>query len=82
MTEIEIQRDILKQVIKKIIARIKNLQKQLEVEKKYRSAYGMFEDCGQYYQDQVTKTESVIEELISQKISFEKWRKKLSYEKI
>jgi excinuclease UvrABC ATPase subunit len=26
MTEIEIQRDILKQVIKKIIARIKNLQ--------------------------------------------------------
>jgi predicted DNA-binding protein YlxM (UPF0122 family) len=82
MTEIEIQRNMLNQVIKKIIARITEYQKQLEVEKKDRSELGMFEDCGQYYQDQVKKTEAIIEELISQKIYLEKWRKKLSYEKI
>lgn len=81
MTEIEIQRDMLNQVIKKIITRIKELQKQLEVEKKDRSALGMYEDCGQYYQDQVKKTEAIIEELISQKISLEKWRKKLLFQK-
>lgn len=34
MTEIEIQRNMLNQVIKKIIARITEYQKQLEVEKK------------------------------------------------
>jgi hypothetical protein len=79
MNEIEIQREILNQVIKKTIGRIKELQKQLEVEKKERKELGYYEDCGSFYQEQVIKTEAVISELISQKISLEKWRKKLKY---
>lgn len=49
MSEIEIQREILNQVIKKTIIRIKELQKQLEIEKKDRKELGIFEDCGSYY---------------------------------
>jgi hypothetical protein len=79
MNEIEIQREILNQVIKKTIGRIKELQKQLEVEKQERKELGYYEDCGSFYQEQVIKTETVISELISQKISLEKWRKKLKY---
>jgi hypothetical protein len=40
---------------------------------------GYYSDCGSFYQDAVTRTEAVISELISQKIMFEKWRKKLKY---
>lgn len=79
MTEIEIQRDILNQVIKKIITRIKEYEKQLEVQKKEKSFFGGFSDCGQSYDDNVIKTEAIISELISQKISLEKWRKKLLF---
>lgn len=79
MNEIEIQREILNQVIKKTIGRIKELQKQLEVEKEERKEFGRYEDCGSFYQDSVTRTEAVISELVSQKISLEKWRKKLKY---
>ena len=79
MNEIEIQREILNQVIKKTICRIKELKKQLEVEKQDRKELGMYEDCGSFYQDAVIKTEAVISELVSQKISLEKWRKKLKY---
>jgi hypothetical protein len=79
MNEIEVQREILNQVIKKTIGRIKELQKQLEVEKQERKELGVYEDCGSFYQDAVIKTEAVISELVSQKISLEKWRKKLKY---
>lgn len=79
MNEVEIQRDILSQVIKKIIARIKELQKRLEVEKREECSLGGYEDCGQFYGDAVKKTEAAISELINQKISLEKWRKKLKY---
>ena len=78
MNEIEIQREILNQVIKKTIGRIRELKKQLEVEKQEQKESGGYEDCGSFYQDAVTKTEAVISELISQKISLEKWRKKLT----
>ena len=79
MNEIEIQREILNQVIKKTIGRIKELQIRLDCEKQDRRDFGMFEDCGSYYQEKVAATEAIIEELISQKISFEKWRNKLKY---
>lgn len=80
MSEIEIQREILNQVIKKTIIRIKELQKQLEIEKKDRKELGIFEDCGSYYNEKVVATEAVISELISQKISLEKWRSKLKFQ--
>lgn len=43
MNEIEIQREILNQVIKKTINRIKELQIRLEAEKQDRHNLGMFE---------------------------------------
>lgn len=79
MNAIEIQRDVLNQVIKKTIGRIKELKQQLEVQKKDSIEMGHYSDCGSFYQDAVTKTEAVIEELVSQKISLEKWRKKLKH---
>ena len=79
MNEIETQIEILNQVIKKTISRIKELQKQLEVEKQEQKELGCYEDCGSFYQEAVIKTEAVISELVSQKISIEKWRKKLKY---
>ena len=75
----EIKREMLKLVIKSTITRIKELQKQLEVEKQERKELGGYEDCGSFYQEQVIRTESAISELVSQKISLEKWRKKLTY---
>ena len=60
MNEIEIQIEILNQVIKKTIGRIKDIQKQLEVEKQERKELGGYEDCGSFYQDAVIKTEAVI----------------------
>lgn len=79
MNEIEIQRELLLKITKQTIRRIKELQIQLEVEKKERSNYGSYEDCGSFYQEQVIRTESIISELIEQKKNFQKWRKKLKY---
>ena len=80
MVEKEIQRDMLNQVIKKTITRIKALQVQLKEEIQERTALGKYEDCGSFYIEQVIRTESAISELIQQKISLEKWRKKLQFE--
>ncbi len=80
MDKIEIQREILNQVLKKTILRIKELKNQLEIEKQERRELGSYEDCGEFYQRSVIQTEAKISELVSQKISIEKWRKKLKYE--
>ena len=58
---------VFKQVFKKFL-------------KEEKKEMGGYEDCGQFYCDEVMRTEVKIEVLVSQKISFEKWRKKLSYE--
>jgi hypothetical protein len=77
MTTNEAQRDILNQAAKKLIKRIKELQARLKVEEKECSEMGHYEDCGEFYHKEVASTKAVIDELISQKISFEKWRKSL-----
>ena len=77
MTTIDIQRDMLNQVAKKLIKRIKELKIRLEEDEKEERLMGHYEDCGQFYSDQVTGTKAKIEELVSQKISIEKWRKSL-----
>lgn len=77
MSVIDIQRDMLNQVAKKLIKRIKELQVKLEKDEKEERLVGHFKDCGQFYCDQVTETKAKIEELVSQKISVEKWRKSL-----
>lgn len=76
----EIQIELLKLIVKQTINRIKALQKELENDKKLRKEFGMYEDCGESYQVAVERTEARISELIGQKITFEKWRKKLKYE--
>ncbi len=68
-----------KKIVKHIICRIKELQKQLEVEKQERKEFGSYEDCGSFYQEQVMKTEVIISELISQKIQIEKLIKREKY---
>ncbi len=74
------QIEILQQIIKQTIIRIKSLQAQLIDEKRERKEMGAYGDCGDFYHAQVKQTETIISELISQKISFEKWRKKLKHE--
>ena len=74
------QIEILNEIIKKTIKRIKELQLRLVKEKEEYRLMGSYEDCGEFYKDEVKITEAVIKELISQKIAFEKWRKKLKYE--
>lgn len=64
MNEIEIQRKVLKDVIKKVISRIKDVQT---------------EGKNAYSQEDVWIKAGVEAELISMKISLEKWRKKLKY---
>ena len=79
MDDNEIQREVLNKVIKSIIIRIKELQKRLIAEEKDCNELGHYSDCGSFYQEQVIKTKAVISELVSQKISLQKWRKKLKY---
>ena len=71
-----------KEIVKHIIRRIKELQLQLEQQKKDRREFGHFEDCGSFYCEQVEKTEALISELISQKIQIEKLIKRLKYQQI
>lgn len=80
--KIDIQREMLNEVVKSVIKRIKELQRQLAIEQEDKRCFGSYEDCGEFYREQVTKTEAAIAELITQKISFEKWRKKLQYEEL
>jgi len=68
---------MLNQVKKKLVKRIKELQKQLVAEQKDASVFGGFSDCGDFYNEAPRKTQAVIDELIQQKISIEKWRKSL-----
>ena len=75
--KIESQREILNVVIKDIIKRIKQLQKDLVLQKEDCRCFGHYEDCGSFYQEQVSNTEAIIEELIRQKINFERKRKHL-----
>lgn len=75
--KIEAQREILNVVVKDIIKRIKHLQKEIIAQKEDRRDFGYYEDCGSFYREQVIETEAVIEELIKQKIHFERKRKHL-----
>lgn len=77
--KIEIQRELLNLIIKQTINRIKSLQKELENDKKLSKEFGMYEDCGEGYRIAVERTKARISELILQKITLEKWRKKLKY---
>ena len=67
--------DNLKGTVKIVITRIKELQKQLEIEKQEERDLGRFDDCGEFYRTNVQKTEARISELINIKIKLERYRK-------
>jgi hypothetical protein len=67
--------DNLKGTVKIVITRIKELQKELEVQKRDEKDLGKFDDCGEFYRTEVAKTEAIIEELINVKIKLERYRK-------
>lgn len=65
MKELEIQREILKQAVKQIEVRIKEIQQEIK---------------DSYTQDDVTYKQGAESEMISLKIQFEKWSKKLKHQ--
>lgn len=69
----------MKSIIKIITKDIKNLQSELLTAKKEESSMGMYEDCGQFYTDQVTELKAKIEVLIQTKIKVEKHIKWLKH---
>lgn len=73
--KVKIQSELLQELIKKTIIRIKHYKEILIKQKKERSELGGYEDCGSFYAEEVLKTEAIISELISQKIMLQKWRK-------
>lgn len=73
MSEVEIQRDILDQLIKKNTERINELRGRIEVEKENDLMSGGRADLGSFYGMFLAKTEAVIAELIEQNKSLEKW---------
>lgn len=74
------QSEAVKDCAKHIERKIKQEQKYLEYEKKDARNFGMFEDCGQFYVDKVTERETRIKTLIEEKISLEKYAKKLKHQ--
>lgn len=80
-TEIlSIERKTVKHTVKFIINRIKNLKALLSMQKADAKEFGGYEDCGEFYHNEVMQTEAAIEELVRLKISMEKYAKKLKYE--
>lgn len=67
MQNIESQREILNQLVKQVVKRIKQVQQ---------------EQTDSYSQEDVWIKQGIERELIDWKISLEKWRKKLKYEMI
>lgn len=65
---------------------VKHLKKKIKREKKHllfeqddNRQMGLFEDCGDFYREKVLQREARIEALIEQKISMEKYAKKLKH---
>jgi len=65
--------------VKWIISQIKVEKEELLKEEKDERGYGMFEDCGQFYSDLVTKRKGRIDAMIDMKIGLEKYMKKLRH---
>lgn len=71
--------DGVKDCVKHLIKEIKKEKKLLEHDEKLRSKFGYFEDCGESYQRAVHERKARIEALIEQKISMEKYSRKLKH---
>jgi hypothetical protein len=74
--KIEIQRDILHQVAKRLSKEIKALKKQLEFEKEHSKYMWKYDG----WDDSIKRIEIEIGVLVQQKIKHEKWRKLLKHQ--
>lgn len=68
----KIPKEIVTAILKRIDRRIAKLKKRLELAKRDR-AYYSFDDCADSYNDSVSNTKAVIEELVTLRKSFEEW---------
>lgn len=78
--ELLIKADGVKDCVKQTEKKIKEEKKLLEIDKKDYQSFGMYDDCGSIYEQHVIKREARIEVLIEQKISLEKYMRKLRHE--
>ena len=74
------EQDFMKKQIKFIDNRIKEKQSKLKDTEKDISEYGCFDDCWDFFRENVVRIEGEISALIELKISFEKYLKKIKYE--
>lgn len=77
--ELLIKAEGVKDCIKWIEKKLKEEKKFLYEERREELGYGCFEDCGQFYKDNVTKREGRMQGLIDIKVELEKYMKKLKH---
>jgi hypothetical protein len=70
----------VKDCVKWIEDKLKSEKQSLIKDKELESIYGMYEDCGESYRNEVIKGKARMEALIEAKVSLEKYKKKLKYE--
>lgn len=70
----------LKDHIKWLEQRCKALKAELVKAEAGAAQFGIFEDCGQFYEDQVTEYKARLDEAVNIKVSTEKYFKKLKHE--
>ena len=74
------QSQAVKDCAKHLIKKIKTEKKLLKAEQADARHFGMFDDCGEFYINRVTEREARISVLVEQKISLEKYSKKLRHQ--
>jgi hypothetical protein len=69
----------VKDCVKWIEEQLKEEKKQLLKDEDYERGYGIYEDCGQFYRDQVIERKGKIEGMVVTKVSLEKYMRKLKH---
>lgn len=70
----------MKDLVKWMEAQIKLKKLEVEQARRQQSAMGMFEDCGDFYEHSFTRVTAELAQMVSWKISTEKWMKRLQHE--
>jgi len=72
--------DGVQDIVKWLEQRCKDRKKDVEEAEKGVRALGMFEDCGDFYREQLATAQAALAEAVSIKISTEKYMKKLRHQ--
>lgn len=73
------QSEAIKNCVKHLKEKIKKEQQSLKIEEAEYSHFRSFDDCGDYYESKVKERKTRIEILMEEKISLEKYSKKLRH---